>query len=104
MKTTCIALMLVLTVAFVPADEQWQFPQTKTAWNSMTAEQIQQILASGADVNARDVDGWTALTWAVYSKADLEVISLLISAGADADAWIGGGTVLMVAIDCYQDL
>ena len=44
-----------------------------------------ELLASGADVNAPQADGATALHWAVY-RGDASVVSMLIGAGADVDA------------------
>lgn len=56
---------------------------------------VKRLLAGGADVNARDADGWSALVRACYN-AELkhgfpEVIQLLIDAGADIEASIGYG-------------
>jgi ankyrin repeat protein len=45
--------------------------------------QIAALLKKGADVNAAQVDGMTALHWAVYYD-DLPTTTLLIKAGADA--------------------
>jgi ankyrin repeat protein len=46
---------------------------------------LQTLLKSGADVNAPQIDGATALHWAVY-RADAEAADLLLRAGAHADA------------------
>jgi ankyrin repeat protein len=43
------------------------------------------LLQQKADVNARQIDGATALHWAVY-RADLDSLDLLIKAGAQVDA------------------
>lgn len=48
-------------------------------------EAVRALLAKGADVNARQVDGTTALHWAVRFD-DLEMADLLIRAGADVSA------------------
>jgi ankyrin repeat protein len=45
---------------------------------------LQTLLKSGADVNAPQVDGATALHWAVY-RADIEAADLLLKAGARVD-------------------
>ncbi len=42
-------------------------------------------LAAGADVNARSLDGTTALHWAVY-RDNVELVGELIDAGADVNA------------------
>lgn len=43
------------------------------------------LLAAGADAKARDVDGTTALHWAVHND-DTELVARLLQAGADASA------------------
>jgi ankyrin repeat protein len=48
-------------------------------------EAVKQHLTDGADVNAKDNEGWTALHWAA-SWGDKEVAELLIKNGADIDA------------------
>src|SRR5256885_2520147 len=45
---------------------------------------IRTLIQQKADVNAAQIDGATALHWAVY-KDDLEMIELLLAAGARAD-------------------
>ena len=46
---------------------------------------VRTLLAEGADVNAPQVDGTTALHWAAYHD-DLDTARLLVEAGADANA------------------
>lgn len=43
---------------------------------------IKNLIASGADVQMRDKDGWTALMYAVRYQNSLEIINLLIQNGA----------------------
>jgi ankyrin repeat protein len=45
--------------------------------------QVHELLASGADPNAADVEGWTALHWAC---GQAEVATVLLDAGASVDA------------------
>jgi hypothetical protein len=51
-------------------------------WEKATAADVQAELAAGADVMARDEDGWTPLHYAGTS----EIIQALSAAGADAKA------------------
>ena len=46
---------------------------------------VRALLAAGADVNAVQVDGMTALHWAAYSD-DAETAALLVGAGANVNA------------------
>ncbi len=51
---------------------------------SVTAEEMQQMIDQGIDVNARDAVGKSALHW--VAKAKPEVIAALLAAGADVNA------------------
>ncbi len=58
-------------------------------------EHVRQLLAAGADVNAKDEGGWTALMKACYNaeqkRGYAEVVQALIDVGADIEAPIGYG-------------
>jgi ankyrin repeat protein len=58
-------------------------------------EQVKQLLAAGADVNATDETGWTALMKACYNaeqkRGFADVVQVLIDAGANIEAPIGYG-------------
>jgi len=56
-------------------------------------EIVEELIKRNADINAQDVMGWTPLIWSVhYSKqGEMEIISLLISAGADVTIKCGRG-------------
>lgn len=43
---------------------------------------IKNLIASGADIQMRDKDGWTALMYAVRYQNSLEIVNLLIQNGA----------------------
>jgi hypothetical protein len=59
---------------------------------------VQELLAQGADANARDKDGRTPLHWPAY-RGHLEVVRLLIEHGADVNAREHNGrTPLKMAI------
>src|SRR5258706_7780354 len=46
---------------------------------------VRTLLGTGVDVNAAQVDGTTALHWAVYND-DAETVALLLRAGANVNA------------------
>ena len=49
------------------------------------AAEARRLIASGADVNAKVNDGWTALMSAALNKAD-DLAKLMIESGADVNA------------------
>lgn len=61
-------------------------------------EAVRKLLTSGADVNAAEADGMTALHWAV-TRDDAELVDMLLHAGADVRATtrLGGYTALLMA-------
>jgi ankyrin repeat protein len=60
-------------------------------------EEIASAIAGGANVNARDDDGATALMAATFWNNNPQVSLLLIKEGADVNAQSMGRTVLMLA-------
>src|SRR5689334_14757363 len=46
---------------------------------------LRRLLGTGADVNAAQVDGTTALHWSAYND-DAEAVALLVRAGANVNA------------------
>jgi len=58
------------------------------------------MLTHGAQVNAKDAYGATALDWTVRQNADRELIKLLLDYGADQNTAKSGLTCLIH--DCPQ--
>src|SRR5207244_8236168 len=61
---------------------------------------LRTLLQQKADVNAPQIDGATALHWAVY-RDDLEAADLLIAAGAKVDAANREGFTPLVMASLY---
>jgi len=55
----------------------------------------QALLAAGAEVNAKDEDGWTALMWAARMGSN-DIVELLLSKGADVNAKDEDGTTALM--------
>jgi len=51
-----------------------------------TLREVENAIKAGADVNAKNKDGWTALMYAAGNNSNPEVISTLRKNGADANA------------------
>ncbi len=69
--------------------------QLITAIRDGNSEQVRDLVQRGADVNARDETGATALMLAVIDS-DLELMRLLISKGADVNAKNEAGTTALL--------
>jgi len=78
------AAVLALACAVAPAAAATKSPLADAAMNGDTAA-VQRLLALKADVNAPQVDGGTALHWAVY-RDDLALTDLLLRANANVKA------------------
>ena len=61
---------------------------------------VRKLLTQKADVNAAQVDGATALHWAVY-RDDLETVDLLVRAGANVKAANREGTTPLFMASLY---
>ena len=62
-----------------------------------TPKAVREDLSFGADVNAKDEDGWTALMYAARNP-NSEIMSALLKSGADVNAGTNEGyTALMAA-------
>jgi ankyrin repeat protein len=66
-----------------------------------TASDVRAVLAAGADPNARDVSGWTALMYAMLNR-DPEVIKALLEGGADPNARSRLGESVLMGILSQQ--
>jgi uncharacterized protein len=66
---------------------------------------VSALVDGGADINAQDEDGWTALMWGVLNLKD-ESAAYLMDHGADVNAKsTTGKTVLMIAAEkCHPDM
>ena len=64
-------------------------------------EAVKQFLADGADVNVKDKDGGTPLSYAAF-EGHKEIVELLIAKGADLSAKSWGETPLDSAIRIGQ--
>ena len=57
-------------------------PDLITASMNNDIDEVKRLLEAGADVNAPDEDGDTALMWAVF-KGHKDVVKVLLTAGAN---------------------
>jgi hypothetical protein len=95
---------VLLLLAFARNPQQPTAPLSRAA-TGRDAAQIKKLIAQGADVNARDEAGLTALMWAAR-EGDTEAARLLIDARADLDVRdcaSAGWTPLMHAIHKKQN-
>lgn len=94
-------LVLILVACFVSAvkSDLLSFHSNSsllpfnTKW---TATQVQDRIAMGAEVDATDDRGMTALMWAAACTDALEVIEVLITAGADVNARMNDGRTPLI--------
>ena len=91
-KINLVCLTLLISAA-VPPDS----PVADAAMRG-DAEEVHALLRAGADVNAAQGDGMTALHWAA-ENGRIELAEVLVFAGANPEAAtrLGGFTPLMVA-------
>ena len=84
MKWSAVVLCLSLLVTPVVAGDQADAPLADAAEQNDTRAAC-EFLKQGADINAAQVDGMTALHWAAYHD-DLDLATQLVRAGADVEA------------------
>jgi ankyrin repeat protein len=82
--------LLVCVEAFGGVDDQ-----LIQAAKSGDVTLVYNLLKKGADANAKDRDGWTALKWAVW-HGQLEMVKVLVEGGANINAKILGGRTLLM--------
>lgn len=64
--------------------------------------ELRQLLSSGADVNLKDNDGWTALMYAVRYSEGLECVQELLDAGAQVAVKNNYGSSALALAACYN--
>ena len=64
--------------------------------------ELRQLLSSGADVNLKDNDGWTALMYAVRYSEGLECVQELLEAGAQITVKNNYGSSALALAACYN--
>ena len=81
-STGCLTLLLIWTISVSTVGAASDVADAEMKGDSAA---VRRLLQQKADVNAAQIDGATALHWAVY-RDDLEGADLLISAGANVNA------------------
>lgn len=64
--------------------------------------EVRSLISSGADVNLKDRDGWTALMYAVRYQNSLGLVGALLDAGADIQAASVYGVTTLQLAACYS--
>lgn len=82
-SSVCVALVLMLSLASKVSAAEEGAALVKAA-EVGDIEKVRSLLAGGADPNARDRDGYTALIWAAYRDRN-EIASALVQAKADVN-------------------
>jgi ankyrin repeat protein len=96
--TRALALILAATLTSSLQAAQASFNSIAEAAQARNAAAVKELLKKGADVNAAQGDGMTALHWAALN-GDAEVAQMLLYAGANVGAKtrLGGYTPLHLA-------
>ena len=78
---------LASSIAALLAGTAWQSASASVASAARNAnlEEVRKLIAAGSDVNVPEADGTSALLWAAH-QGDVELVNLLLKAGADANA------------------
>jgi ankyrin repeat protein len=96
MKTLLGALSMAMLLTAAPAD-------TRLADAAMQGDNdsVRSLLKQKVDVNAPQGDGSTALHWAAY-RDDLEMVKLLLAAGANVRATTREGAITPLLMACQN--
>jgi uncharacterized protein len=100
-KDTNVMKILIFLMLFIvnTVTAQEDTPKLFTAIKSRSVENVKEVLRTSGDVNFTDINLYTPLMIAVFdSNASIEIIDLLINAGANVNATCQEeGSVLMFA-------
>ena len=94
----CVAVLLVCATAFTAGAGS----DVADAVMKGDTAAVRKLLLAKTDVNAPQVDGATALHWAVY-RNDVEIADLLLKAGANVKAANREGTTPLFMASLYGD-
>lgn len=91
-RLKCVRLLLD-SGAVVESRQRNGMTPLMTACREGIAKIVEELINRNADINAQDVMGWTPLIWSVHhsKQGEMEIISLLVSAGADVTIKCGRG-------------
>ena len=92
-------LCLVISTLLATADLQSQeVTPLNIAASGNDLKKVSLLLEKGAELEARDIDGWTPLMVAAGKSSTPEIVQLLLEKGAELNARsTAGGTPLMFA-------
>ena len=92
-----VALLMLIPLSVMAGEKEDQLIKAAEDGN---LNGVKEMIAAGADVNARDNDDGTALirtAWASFRDSHIEIVKALIVAGADVNARTKvGNTALMM--------
>ena len=77
---------------------------TGSFWPAATRKAVEHLVGEGADINARDANGWTPIMWAVKTGKDPDIIMALIALNADFSVEAGDGNTVYTLIAKNDEL